>query len=185
MNTLLLSLISQYRNIIAKDGEVEDYELREWLKLDPELPERYKEPDKLDKVVAKILEAPKMSLEKRYIQRAELYNLGMTDAQIADMQNVNIGAIRAWRTTNNLEPNISIEETAKQADIRLRNDEILKLYNLGYNDKEIADQLEEATSTVRAYLRSKGLKTNYRAGGKNGKKANNTLDRKAKINGRR
>ncbi len=161
MNTLLLSLISQYRNIIAKDGEVEDYELRDWLKLDPELPERYKEPDKLDKLVVKILESPKLSIEERYIQRAELYNLGMTDAQIADKQNVTKGTIRFWRIANNLEENLSQEEDEKLKEIKARNIEIQKLYELGYGDYKIAQELKVSQSTVCLFRKNNGLPANY------------------------
>lgn len=114
--TKLSSLISDYRTIITKDGIVDEDYLIEMLKLDDEIPQKYQNDSGYKLIAKEILETAKGKLNRLETmkQRMELYNQGLTDQEIADMQGLKIHAIKYWRSVKGLpmnkkEPSVATE----------------------------------------------------------------------------
>lgn len=106
MDTKLQAIVSEFRSIIAKDGEVEEEDLKNWILLDEEIDDKYKTDEGI-KALLEEINKPDRSLSKddRLIQRLQLYKLNWTDKMIADFQGTTPMAIYHWRKLRHLRPN--------------------------------------------------------------------------------
>ncbi len=156
MNFKLKVIIIEYRDIIAKDGEVTTEQLKKWLKLDEEVPDEYKTPKGMDDLINKILKPIKPSRSEIMAQRMKLYNMGMTDEEIAKMQKLKSGAeaIKQWRKRFDLSPNGG---TKTRSDIMI---ERMKLYKEGLSDGKIAEIQDCKKATITYWRCLNKLKMN-------------------------
>ena len=118
------------------------------LKLDDDLTEKYKTDEMLEKIADKIfmnvkeVKVRKSNIEKNKTRR-QLYNLGLSDKQIAKSEGVCPTSITHWRLKHELGAN-----SKKQLDAKM-----LELYNKGLNDSQISRELQVSRETVQ-YWRS-------------------------------
>lgn len=137
-----------------KDGEVEDYELKNMLMLDDGLPERYKNEKYLSKLINLINEpiSPKSvkvkneSLSKKekaklYEDFITLYNKGLKDMEISDELDINYHKIRYMRMQAGLISN----------NFKVQKNNLIKvksLYEKGHSDYEIAKEVKLSQTAI-------------------------------------
>lgn len=110
LDTKLIKIIGQYRNILAIDGIVDKKTLIEMLKLDEEIDSEVDYSYLADKILDNIEELkatgckPYSSMErkKRHDERMELYKQELVDSEIAEILGVNQTTIWHWRKKNGL-----------------------------------------------------------------------------------
>lgn len=142
---VLASLISSYRLIILKDGKMTRNELIEALELDNELSPEYKTKEQISNIADEILfnkskeEVPKKNRKEKEEERLALYNQGLNDYEIADIQRISQSTVYQWRKKNGLKKN--------PAKINPKFAERMRLYELGYTDCKIG-KLTDYTSTT-------------------------------------
>lgn len=93
--------------------------------------------------------------KKEHEKRLKLYNEGLNDSEIAEKVDLSTETIKAWRKKNNLKTN---QEKPKKILKSVKN-KILKFYNLGLNDREIAEQLNISRSVVFLYRAKNNIPT--------------------------
>ncbi len=115
MDTRLQVIISEFRSIIAKDGEVDEEDLRSWISLDDEIDDKYKTEEGIKPLIAEITKPEKLNdREEISVQRMKLYELGWTDKMIGDFQGTTPMAIYMWRRVRKLKSN-SVEGGQNEA----------------------------------------------------------------------
>ena len=104
--------------------------------------------------------------EEEEKNRLDLYNQGMSDAQIAKRVCVEKNVIQHWRTRRGLPPNApkGFQKGNKYGCMgrlsELRENKRLELYNRGLNDAQIARIVGVENSTISQWRRSIGLPSN-------------------------
>lgn len=86
-----------------------------------------------------------------YTRAWELYNQGMTDAQMAQELCVADDTVRKWRKKNGLPVNLLVKQ---------RHRRFQELHDQGLNDSEIARRCGVVPSTVSTWRRGAGLEKN-------------------------
>lgn len=109
------AIIKDYASIISTDGNVNDNELKEWLLLDDEI--ENKSTKNIEKLINEIKKSAgyldRMELSS---QRMSLYKQGLTDNEIADIQEVTPMAIYYWRKIRGLKSNYVKKRGRKKSD---------------------------------------------------------------------
>lgn len=150
-------LITSYGILLIQDGVISKEEIIGMLKLEPYIDE-YKTEEKLSIIAERILKETKIKQDsmtkKRLKERMNLYNQGLSDVEIAEIQKVNPTAIWHWREKRELIANKSYEDVKKER---------LKLYKLGLTDKEIAFKLHETPTAIGSWRIKEGLEPNKKA----------------------
>lgn len=151
--------VNEYAKIIKTDGNVEREELKNILKLDTFLDDKYKDEKSLDEVVDKIYskiddKVTKLSIEERFALRLKLYNQGMDDDEIAKIEGASSATVGQWRINKKLPKHIdhrkkNLEELHKKR---------LELYNKGLTDEEIGKELNTKVKTITAWRWKQKLK---------------------------
>jgi hypothetical protein len=115
LDTRLINIVGQYRNILAIDGIVDKETLIKMLKLDEEIDSKvdcnYLADKILDNIeeVKGIIAKPYNSPDrvKAHNEKMELYKKGLVDRDIAQILGVNPTTIWSWRKKNGL-PTVGI-----------------------------------------------------------------------------
>lgn len=156
---VLANLISCYKTIISKDGAMTKDEIIEALELDQELMPEYKTKQQLTKIADEIMNNSLIFEEQNKCkkevlkERLSLYEQGLNDYEIADIQRVTQATIFLWRKKNNLPKN-----PAKKNPIFVEKMEYrMQLYELGYNDKKIGDMTNVSSTTIYMWRKRKKL----------------------------
>ena len=157
--TDLAGLIGQYRNILATDGIVSKEELIEMLKADKEI--SIKNYDKLaDKILdnIEIRRSYKVPYSNKQTNknRMELYEQGLNDEEMAELEKVCSTTIYYWRKAKELQPNPTKLQLVQQEKDKKR----LEFYNQGLSDKEIATKCSEKASAIKGWRERNKLKCN-------------------------
>ena len=90
----------------------------------------------------------KVCIDKEKAQ--ELYDLGKTDAEIADELKINSCSVSGWRYRRNLKAN-----TTKKC---IDKEKAQRLYSLGYTDKMLSDELNISVRNIKAWRKRNNLK---------------------------
>lgn len=110
LDTKLIKIVGQYRNILAIDGIIDKESLLKMLKLDEEIDSEVDYSYLADKILDNIEEVkgveqkPYSSPErtKTHNERMKLYNQRLVDSEIAEILGVNQTTIWHWRKKNGL-----------------------------------------------------------------------------------
>lgn len=160
--------VNEYANMIKNDGNIEREELKNMLKLEIFLNDKYKSEKKLneitDKIYAKVdrfyakdnKDFVKISSKEKAKQRLELYNKGLDDDEIAEIEGCSVGYIGQWRIKNGL-PKHKDNRRKSLEELHIKR---MALYNKGLTDEEIAQELGLKKKTISYWRQNQKLKMN-------------------------
>lgn len=155
INTLIRAIIYQYREIIKRDGRVEDADLKEMLILDDGIADEYKTDESLKKLIT-VINKPFTDTKQNKLFHAikPLYEKGMLSSEIAQKLGITYHQVYYALKRKGLISN----------DQKILNDKyskIHKLYKLGLTDSKIASELNISESTVYKYREMNNLPSNF------------------------
>ena len=91
--------------------------------------------------------------------RLELYNMGLSDKEIAEKVFLTQSAISGWRRKNNLKTNHPRPVITQKIE-----EKMLFLYKSGLSDREIGDCVSLSKPTVQRWRQRNELKPNFEPG---------------------
>jgi len=97
--------------------------------------------------------------DEEHLKRLEIYNKGKTDTYIAEVVGCSDHTIVYWRQKHNLEPNIKKGNPLSEKE----ENERMRLYNLGFDDKQIAEKMNISKEAVNSWRNLRGLDSNFKS----------------------
>jgi len=162
---ILKEFIDEYIKIIKTDGIVSKIELIDMMKLDEALSGDNKKDEILSKLADKILnnifakiELKELKKPKIKIDRMALYNQGLSDYAISEIEGVYPSTIWHWRNVNILQSN----ERLQRAELDKKR---MKFYKQGLDDDEIAKKIYATRTSIYKWRVRNGLPINKKIGG--------------------
>lgn len=108
MGLRLIDIVSDYKTIIANDGQVSKDKLLEMLELDYEVPKRFQNNEGYNIIADRILDVKKRNRAETSKRRLELHLKGYTLKEIANAEKKTKEAILYWYKINSLHPNVEV-----------------------------------------------------------------------------
>lgn len=100
-----------------------------------------------------------MTLLPDHEMRLELYNMGLSDKEIAEKVFLTQSAISGWRRKNNLKTNHPRPVITQKIE-----EKMLFLYKSGLSDREIGNCVSLSKPTVQRWRQRNELKPNFEPG---------------------
>lgn len=100
-----------------------------------------------------------MTLLPDHEMRLELYNMGLSDKEIAEKVFVTQSAISGWRRKNGLKTN-----NPRPIVTRKTEEKMLFLYKSGLSDREIGNCVSLSKPTVQRWRQKNNLNPNFKSG---------------------
>lgn len=100
-----------------------------------------------------------MTLLPDHEMRLELYNMGLSDKEIAEKVFVTQSAISGWRRKNGLKTNNPRPIVTRKVE-----EKMLFLYKSGLSDREIGNCVSLSKPTVQRWRQKNELKPNFEPG---------------------
>ena len=91
--------------------------------------------------------------------RLELYNMGLSDKEIAEKVFLTQSAISGWRRKNNLKTNHPRPVVTQEIE-----EKMLLLYKSGLSDREIGNCVSLSKPTVQRWRQKNNLNPNFKSG---------------------
>ena len=154
----LTTVVGQYRQIFAKDGMCTKEETIKMLEVDEDLAGL--ESKQIKQVADKILmpftveTKSKRNLKQMNAERMKLYEQGLADCEIAEIQGVTTSSVHTWRRKRGLTANFSRAISEEEENRRM------ELYNRGFTDSQMAKEIGKSFQTAYEWRKKKGLSRN-------------------------
>lgn len=128
-------------------------------------PERVEAGEEFGETVRKFYERQEISMNRIDKEKAtQMHADGASDRVIADEFGVTPVAVRSWREKNNLSANHASggRQEGSGREVTVDYDRAVVLYERGWNDSEIAEDVGCDVRTIRDWRKKEGLESNFR-----------------------
>ncbi|MFW5891612.1 MAG: helix-turn-helix domain-containing protein [bacterium] len=97
--------------------------------------------------------------DEEHKKRLNFYNKGETDTRIAELVGCSSPTIYYWRQKHNLEPNMKAGNPLSEEE----ENERMRFYDLGFDDKQIAEKLNVSSEAIHEWRKLRGLDSNFKS----------------------